>query len=46
MNIWTVLKGFLKINCLIDVHFLVLEKISISVKKNIYMLLIFGIRLK
>ena len=36
MNIWTVLKGFLKINYLIDVNFLVLQKMNLLVKKILH----------
>ena len=42
MNIWTVLKSFLKINYLIGVNVLVLSKVNALVKKIIYMLIMLG----
>ena len=33
MDIWTVFKSFLNINCLIDVNFILLYKMSVSVKR-------------
>ena len=46
MNIWTVLKRFLKISYLIGVNILVILKINALVKKIIYMLLMFRMCLK
>ena len=42
MNRWTVFKSFLKINYLVGVNFIVLQKMNTLLKKVIYMLLIFG----
>ena len=44
MNIWTVLKSFLKINYPTGVNFLILKKMSVLVKKTIHRLLIFEAR--
>ena len=46
MNTRAVLKGFLEIKYLISVNFIVLKKMNASLKKIIYMLLMFGMCLK
>ena len=46
MNIWAVLKSFLMKIYLIGVNFLVLEKMNVSVKQTIHMLLMFKIHLE
>ena len=37
MNIWTVLEGFLKINCQIDVDFLVQKTINMLLMSGTYL---------
>ena len=44
MNIWTVLKSFLKLNYPTGVNYLILKKMSVLVKKTIHWLLMFETR--